>query len=452
MNNQKMLPQCQEAEPYYYDYLQGKEDAIPQSILTHMTDCPDCQTEIKWLKKTFAESEEGASSNTKATLHATQMKQHCILIDHPVRCSTIKSYLPILAIPEMTIRISTPVTAHIQACPECSRDLETLKRLSLSSEQLSTLSLILTQMKSEKSQDAEIITDRFFQDVQDASKSIRRIMDRPDSGIVTTFRADDSSATSEEPYHVEVAQDDIANPSSEPSTDIRLTKAPAAHSKWFFKPVAAAAAIILVAMLFFKNPSLDATDLGQIYEALKNVRNVIMTQYDVDSTESVQQILIARSQGIKLLKTGSDVILFDIQNKIKKTMNADDQLQQTDLDRDTVKFIAETMNVPYGLLPFNSSSELPEGAVWKKVELEESKTPQKQVEIYDLFWSKRTIGAEFEIHYQWRCHLDPATKHPFRLEFLRKGPGDMDYQLITTTQIDYPSESQINKMIEQISL
>lgn len=453
MDNQQIQPQCLEAESYYIDYFQDNKASIPDSISAHIDGCPDCQAEMQWLKDALAKSEEDCPPDTQATLHAAQMKLHCDLIDQPVRCSIIKSFLPILANPEMSVRISTPVTVHIEACPKCSSDLETLKQLNLSPEQLSTLSLILTQKHSEKTENIESITDTYFRNTKNSSKAIRRIMDRPDSGIITTFRTEDSSVTSEESYHVEVIQGDALDPSPQSSPDRQLTETHAvAHTQWFFKPVAAAAAILIIAILLFQNTSVKATDIGQIYEALKSVNSVTMTQYETNNPIPVQTTWICRSLGIKLFETEGGYILYDINNKTQKTRTGpDSEIQQTDLSRNTIQSVANEMEVPWGLLPFSKTSELSTNAVWKKVQAEGIDLTDKPIEIYDLFWSEKSMGGK-SISYQWRCHLDPETKHPFKVEWWTQEPGQPEYELVSLIRITYPTQDKILQIIDQAGL
>ena len=449
MDKHTTHPLCQDAELHYYNYLQDGKDQIPEAISVHIDDCPNCQKEIQWLKETLKKSEQDASENTLATLHAAQMQLHCTLIDQPVRCSTIKSFLPILTIPEMAVRISTPVTAHIRACPECTRDLEALKQQDLSSEQLSILSSILSHKQSEDAGFTDVVTDTFFQETEDSSIAIRRIIDRPDSGIVTIFRTEESSdETENQPYHIEVIHDEPVQQTPSPAGSPKNpeTQSPAAGSKrWWFKPIAVAAAGLVIAILLFQSPSVKATDIGQIYEALKNVQHVVMTHYEIDNPEPIQIIRISRSMGIKLFETNGELTLYDIKNRTKKIKTSPDaDVQETKIDRETAQTVAKTMDVPWGLLPFNNTSELPDGAVWEKVQ-----SDSEQIEIFNLFWKEKTLTGK-DINYQWQCHLDPINKHPFKIEWWRKTQQDQDYKLTTFAEIAYPTNDQFNQDINNI--
>lgn len=436
-------PQCQAAKPYYYDYLCQQQEQIPEANSAHITGCPECLNEVQWLKQTDSDAEAFSLQKLQAVSHIAQMQLHCALIDQPVRCSTVKSFLPILAIPEMAVRISTPVTEHIKACAECARDLETLKRLDLSPEQLSCLGRIFVENKTERSDNSEKVTTLLPQSTKSLTE-ISRIIHRPDSGIVTRFRPNgDSVSLSETPFTVEVKK--------EPAKRQYPRQAQGAVTRpgWLFKVVSAAAAVLLVTVLLFQNTPVKATDIGQIYEALKNVQNVVLTHFEIDNPDPIQTTYISRSLGIKLMKTSDAVTLYDMNHQTQKNRTGPTlEMQQTDLDRTAAQSVAKTMEVPWGLLPFKNASELPDGAVWKKSPLEGLGLNPEQTEVYDLFWTETSADGN-AIDYRWRCHLDASTKHPLKVEWWRKTPSNPDYERITFTEIAYPAEDQILHIINQ---
>jgi hypothetical protein len=437
MKNSDIKPHCQAAKPYYYDYLCGQRDHIPQASSAHIADCPDCQNEVGWLTQADFKAEEFSLQNLHAISHAAQMQLHGELVNQPVRCSTIKSFLPLLAIPEMAVRISTPVTEHIKACEACRKEIETLKQLDLLPEQLSCLSRVIVQHQTNPSEDSRDLMDLFPQSPAKVLIEIKKVINRPDSGIVTYCRSQKgSSGPSEKLFTVEVKQQ--LPPSA------RQTRMGASQSRGFFKPAAAAAAILVIALLLFENSAVKATDINQIYEALKNVQQVMMTHHGVDDPKPVQIIWISRSLGIKLYKSDDTFTLYDLHKKKQKIKTPLAETQENGLNRDVAGSIAKTMDVPWGLLPFRRSSEMPQGAVWEKIRLEGS----QETEVYDLFWAE-TLAAGKIINYRWRCHLDPDTKHPLKVEWSEKTADGEDYALTTFTDIHYPSEDQIQQVLDQ---
>jgi len=448
MNRDDIHTQCQEAIPYYYDYLRGRREQIPETTAVHIAGCPNCQDEIHWLKTTDSKSSTNRTpQNLRAISHAAQMQLHCALIDQPVRCSTIKSFLPVLAIPEMQVRISTPVTEHIKACSQCSHDLDTLKNLNLSLEQLYCLSQIITQKQSDNAENSASVTDAFFQDGTDSMKAIRQIIDRPDSGIVTCCRKSHQSKTaSNSPFTVEVENKSLGN---QRASHVRITSTKSTHFRRLLRPVAAAAAIVLVTILLFQNVDVKATDIGQIYEALKTVKNLKMKRVEVETRDPVQTLWISRSLGFKLLKNNGNMTLLDVHNNIQKDKEgSSSKAMETSLDQTTVQCIAKTMDPPWGLLPFNRTSELPDGAVWKKVQTEDNDMSNESIEMYDLFWTEESM-AGMVISYQWRCLLNAQIKRPLKVEWWRKTQQDQDYELMSFTEIIYLTEEQIRQAVIQ---
>lgn len=441
MNNQHIQSQCQKAEPYYCDYLRDNTECVPRSVFTHICTCTDCQSEIQWLKGAFTKSEERSLPNVQATLHADQMRLHCALIDLPVRCSTIKSFIPILAIPGMAVRISTPVTEHIRVCSQCAQDLKMLKQLDLSPEQLSCLSRHYT-----KADGSEELNTVFARTEMKPPTELRRIINRPDSGIVTYFRTEED--TFDEPFTVEIKKESTVTPAFHQQS--RPVRAAAKAPRWLFGPVAAAAAVLVIAVLLFQNVSVKATDIGQIYEALKNVQNIVMTHYEADNPNPIQTIWICRSLGMKILETNGSFTLYDINNKIQKSRTGQSpEIQRTDLDRGAVESIAKSMEVPWGLLPFKNTSSLPDGATWEK---DPSPTPEAgsgEREVYTLFWSEKVTGNDAGIDYQWRCILDSVTKHPLLVEWWTREPGMPEYEKVAVFEITYPPKDRILQVIDQ---
>jgi len=131
---------CRDAEPYYYDYLCGLDADIPQPVADHIRRCADCGTQIRQLEAAIAESEaqDHWAQGDGDVLGALSL--HFAHIGEDITCATAKSFLPLLLVPSLKIRIPTPVTVHVDHCHECSEDLEALGELELRPGQLARLS------------------------------------------------------------------------------------------------------------------------------------------------------------------------------------------------------------------------------------------------------------------------------------------------------------------------
>jgi hypothetical protein len=143
-------PLCKEAEVHYYDLILGKgHELIPEHIVEHISQCRNCQEQLNQLKVALsqADSIDPEQSHANSTT-ATMLKLHFAYIDKPVTCQTVKPFLPTLLDPALSIRIPTPITAHIDNCHQCSEDLETIRTLNLNHNQLSRLSQLFAEWPS----------------------------------------------------------------------------------------------------------------------------------------------------------------------------------------------------------------------------------------------------------------------------------------------------------------
>jgi len=138
---------CSQALPHYYDYICGEaKELTPGEVLEHINRCGHCQDEINRLKDELAKKNnygEHEHIETDSVI-VSSLKLHFAYINQHVSCHTVRPFLPALTIRDLEIRVPTPITAHIDNCPACSNDLETIKSLGLTHTQLR----LLTQLFS----------------------------------------------------------------------------------------------------------------------------------------------------------------------------------------------------------------------------------------------------------------------------------------------------------------
>ena len=155
MINPNLKKICEQTRLYYYDYLfQKDESEIPEWILSHIKRCDNCKSQINQLKTALAQSEQNKISgqNNEGTPLVNTLKRHFSHIDEETSCSLVKPIIPNMLDPSMKISIPTPITAHIDHCPECVRDLKTISDLNLNTANLARLS----QLFSAKTRNNEI--------------------------------------------------------------------------------------------------------------------------------------------------------------------------------------------------------------------------------------------------------------------------------------------------------
>ena len=133
---------CKEAKLYYYDCLCEEScGLIPQSISSHIEQCPHCQKQINQLKVALSQKDCIKSQQGQDRSAVTTMLQlHFAYLAEHVTCETVRPFLPGLLDPAIEIRIPTPITAHLDNCRQCDEDLKAIRKLNLNSTQLYGLS------------------------------------------------------------------------------------------------------------------------------------------------------------------------------------------------------------------------------------------------------------------------------------------------------------------------
>lgn len=131
---------CTDAEPYYYDYLCGLDADIPRAVADHIRQCGHCRAQIRQLEAAVAESEAQERSPQGDMDVVETLGLHFAHLGEDVTCAKAKSFLPVLLLPSLEIRIPTPITVHVDHCRRCAQDLESIRELELRPEQLARLS------------------------------------------------------------------------------------------------------------------------------------------------------------------------------------------------------------------------------------------------------------------------------------------------------------------------
>jgi hypothetical protein len=142
---------CLDARQFYYDFLYERiGSGIPEGILDHISRCPDCQNEIDNLKNLLESpaTERSRRQNERHKAVIELLALHLGYVGERVRCGTVKHFIASLADPVLAIRVSTPITKHVEECPACQEDLRYLQDLQLSHRQLCRLGRLLAHRPS----------------------------------------------------------------------------------------------------------------------------------------------------------------------------------------------------------------------------------------------------------------------------------------------------------------
>jgi hypothetical protein len=142
---------CGEAKLYYYGFLSDESRGlIPESISDHIEQCQHCQEQINQLKVVLSqtdgiEPEQGQVSSAITTM----LELHFAYIGERVTCMTVRPFLPGLLDPALEIGIPTPITAHLDNCQKCRKDIDIIRGLNLNRKQLCRLSQFLAEKPSD---------------------------------------------------------------------------------------------------------------------------------------------------------------------------------------------------------------------------------------------------------------------------------------------------------------
>ena len=137
---------CEQAKIYYYDFLFEKDkEQIPGQVLIHFRECHNCQRNIYELKAALVRDELRNQNRHESSISAltNNLKTHFSYIDKEITCKVVKPFLPSLLDSTAQINIPTPITTHIDNCPECVHDLGIISDLNLDNLHLQHLGKLL---------------------------------------------------------------------------------------------------------------------------------------------------------------------------------------------------------------------------------------------------------------------------------------------------------------------
>ncbi len=293
--------------------------------------------------------------------------------------------------------------------------------------------------------------------MQDLHNTVYSITERPDSGIVTCFSIEEQISRGAEPEPSDLYADWPINvqvfDKSEPEPDViavphKLKQRFSAMNLRRFRIPAAAAIILIAAGLFLFNiPVAKAVDLGQIYKALERIKNVCITTFYQRESKPVQERWISQTLDTMILKTETQWVLWDIKGKSQKARDLSTGLIETaELNEDMLAKVEETVKAPWGLLPFNNISSIPEDAKWQQVADENIETTVPNTQVYDLMWMKKALDGSI-VYKKWRFYIDTETKLPKRVEWWEKHAKEKEYELRIVTNVAYPAIAEIGAVI-----
>ena len=310
--------------------------------------------------------------------------------------------------------------------------------------------------------------------MQTLHRTVSGIIDRAESGVITCFSVKDASklqatGSPEDVYSQWPIEVNVLDTRSESNCPAAESESPSgsvaqvqrSHGKQgpaylnikrFVKPLATAAAILLVVLVALYGPSLKATDLSQIYENLAKVKNVHITSIDPDHSEVIQEIWISRELELKLFKNKNRYELWDLKQKERKTKDLNTgAISSIDVDEEIAQKVAQTLVGPLNMLPFSRIADFPKNSKWYRVAEDSVKDLADNMDIYEIVWTEETIGGPL-LHLKWRGFIESETKLPLRIELYEKDDVNQEYELVTVAEVLYPETDMIQNLLQEIGL
>jgi hypothetical protein len=549
---------CREAELHYYDFLRNEgRGPVPEFIISHIKQCQYCREQIKELEEVLSQVQ--SEQKQIRTTVIDMLRVHFAYIAKHVTCQTLKPFLPGLLDTALQIKVPTPITAHLDNCHQCRKDLETIRGLNLNRKQLWRLGQLMANRSAEdtvrcsttqlamrayaamdwsgataealkhlckcpvcrdllyeerqnictslpeygqspefpcESVSATDIFDYCFPygiepaedeyakfrsaftshlrscpaclaKMQQLHKTIYGIADRPESGVVTIYHIDESAkaeALSEPdglyagfPIRVDVIgpKDEAEAAKSVPTNDSTATlkqKVSAINLRPLIKAGIAAAAIIFVAVgLLLKTPTAKAVTIDQVYKAIEKVKNVYISTFGSDETGSAQEKWVSRPLNIYMTKSRRQSVLWDVGNGLRKIKNLNTgEVETIRLTEEAIAGIETKMSGSLGIMPFYDISEIPADAEWSRIAHDGLEATAKDIEVYDLIWGKKALDGSV-VFKKCRIFVDPKTSLPKRTQFYEKLATDTEYTLVSLRVIEYPSDSEMQIVLEDAS-
>ena len=198
-----------------------------------------------------------------------------------------------------------------------------------------------------------------------------------------------------------------------------------------------AAAVLFVVFLVIPAGDVKAVDVEHLYMTIDNVRNVHIQKFG--GSKELENIWISEGLGAYLFRQAETAVF--VNKRTGKTfrqhqgaMQAVSQGGKMELER------------PWGLLPFKHISQLPASYEWNYI-TDTVLEGDLKVRIYEWTWMEAPTN-QLRIKHTWRGYLDVHSYLPYRIECLDK-IGDLPEELIMEMKVSYPSDAECREAFER---
>lgn len=475
---------CETVKPFLPSLLDpALEIRIPTPITAHLDNCQQCSEDLETIRR--------LNLNRKQLCRLSQLFAEKPGEDN-ISCSQAQA--AILAVVTMAFReTNTEVLKHLSICPDCRKVLyqyrETVREGMVTNkrvpekfpcEEVSETDIFnyvmpygLDPANDQYAKFRESLTSHMrscptcLAKMQQLHNTVYGIGERAESQVVTIYHVDESAkarVVSEPddlyagfPIRVEIAnrEEEVGAGLSASTIDfgaVLKQKVSAMNLKPLVKTVAVVAAAILIATALLLNiPTAKAVTIDKIYKALEKVKNVHIASFVPGQAEPVQEQWVSRTLNINIIKTQNEFVLWDIPNRSRKVKHlGTDLIETTSLTDDIIAGVEGKMSGSLGLMPFYDISEIPKDAQWNRITDDISEATARRTEVYDLTWVKKAYNGS-AVFQKCRFFVHPGTNLPQKTKFYEKSSADSEYVLRSVNVVEHLSDSEMQKVIKEIS-
>ena len=249
---------CENARQYYYDYLK-KADMVPSDVKGHLEHCPACQKEMDCLREVL-----GQTHSVEKPYRPKYLQLHYQLLDQWISCDKVRPFLPSLLVPQFAVKQQTPVTAHVENCPECQTALKEIASLGLTSSECVKAARYLAGEQQEAALDKQTCA------------ILNKVKNSPASDVWTQMRLKQTDDI-ERQWVSDSAIVDVEHRRTIKTVPQHRVSSRHAVSAWVTGGIAAA--IVLAVLLVLPAGDIKALDVTQLYANLETVRNVHIQKF-----------------------------------------------------------------------------------------------------------------------------------------------------------------------------
>jgi hypothetical protein len=400
---------AREAIPTVVAMAFGRTDA---KTLRHLSLCPKCRQELYKFRQTILEQ-------TKI-LHSENETQKSIFPCSSVGANDVFDYCIPYGIDPASdeyAKFRKSLTTHIVCCADC------------------------------------------LDKIQQLHKTIYDIADRPESGVATVFHIDTTAKVETEsiyagfPVRVETAILDSREQtrSEKVETAVKL-KSASKNLRPLLKMALPVAAVLMVAVgLFINVHTAKGLAIEQIYRAIDMVKNIHISSFVADKQKAVQEVWIARSSGLYVIKTENECTLRNISDRIQKSKDlGTGTIKQTSLGSDVLAGIATKIHSSLDIMPFRTPTDIPADARWSEITDSELAVKTGNTKVYELSWAENAYDGSMT-QKSWRIFMETSTNLPRKIQWFKQSASDPQPVLESIMIIEYPGDKEIIAKAEAMS-